>query len=813
MFGVCVLKINKVELNKVSNNISKNKNSDVKKQQNSYTQINELSNVCYKPISFGRKASEHKSWGAVVDPQTKDVSFKLLTFPDVKKVEVNVQKKDQEEIKSYELKNLGEGVFSTETPLSSDLVSHGDKYTYTIYKADGSVDTFKDPYSFKQEEILGQSTVYDHSLYQWNDSEWYKSSAERISKQANKSNFLKPLADARIYEFNTATLTKDGDFEGAKKALQVLPKLGFNAIEIMPVENTFSFNWGYDGVDKLVVSEHLGGPDGLKSLIDYAHSLGLNVIMDMVPNHLGPDGAALHRSGPYTDGPNDFGMQFNFEKENSKYVRDYIVNCALNWIENYHCDGLRLDMTKYMKSDSTMKQIAAEVNHHCPDAFLIAEDARDGVSVDDKGNFWGNDRELHDMRIMNPLNPEEACVNLPEDIHCKAIEEIESGKTNLSRIGYDSEWDFKYYHELKDALYGAVNLDEIEEVCTKSENRVKYVMSHDEIGNFDGTRLLAKLMVPSLNLVDNVFLTDEDYKRADNLAKHKNQHVGQAQQTVAAQKAQLTAEKLLLKLQTGQLEKYNSSNVSPRFKNIYSEAFYREVLQPLGVKRESGITYDRLKAVFEMSYAKNKMALARTYSIPGPKMIFQGDERADLTPFRFFRQFDSIKHEDYLYYEKGYQPAQAALDESIIGNINYSKDAKQKMNQYKNLTRDLNILMQENPALSTGKIVPEYTVKHKPSHLIATLAKDESTNNQVYSITNFLGANYPSPYAGEYFIAFPPGKWVEVINTDNERYGGSNNYVNSNRVIDSDGHNNQPIKVGAYSTLMFVNIDQNISNL
>ena len=104
--------------------------------------------------------------------------------------------------------------------MSSDLVSHGDKYTYTIYKADGSVDTVKDPYSFKQEVILGQSTVYDHSLYKWNDSEWFKSDKRRMSRLANDANSLNKLSNARIYEFNTATLTKEGDFEGAKKALQ-----------------------------------------------------------------------------------------------------------------------------------------------------------------------------------------------------------------------------------------------------------------------------------------------------------------------------------------------------------------------------------------------------------------------------------------------------------------------------------------------------------------------------------------------------------------------------------------------------------------
>ena len=136
MFGVCVLKVNKVNLSNISANQQKNNVDKVKKQDNSYKQIDELSNVCYKPISFGRKIDEHKSWGAVVNPETKEVTFKLLTFPDVKKVDVNIQKKGSDEINSYELKNMGEGIFATEKPFSSDIVAHGDKYTFTIHKAE-----------------------------------------------------------------------------------------------------------------------------------------------------------------------------------------------------------------------------------------------------------------------------------------------------------------------------------------------------------------------------------------------------------------------------------------------------------------------------------------------------------------------------------------------------------------------------------------------------------------------------------------------------------------------------------------------------
>jgi len=180
-------------------------------------------------------------------------------------------------------------------------VENGDTYFYTIYKGNGDIDKVKDPYSQRQKVLLDKSVIYDHSKYKWNDENW-ENNPNRISRLANAENKLTPVSSLRIYEANIATLTKSHSFDGAKKALKSIKQQGFNAIELMPVENTYSFNWGYDGVDKFAVSEYLGGPDKLKELIDEAHLLGLNVIMDIVPNHLGCDGASLKRTGPYIGG-------------------------------------------------------------------------------------------------------------------------------------------------------------------------------------------------------------------------------------------------------------------------------------------------------------------------------------------------------------------------------------------------------------------------------------------------------------------------------------------------------------------------------
>lgn len=766
-----------------------------------YKKINNITNICYKPLSFGRSKAEHNSWGAQIDPVTKEASFKILTYPDSKKVTVTVEKKDSNlPKKTYVLANKGNGVFETAQKIAAGEVQHGDRYYYTIEKGNGDIDIVKDPYSFRQETLLGKSTIYDQSLYQWNDDEWFSSNKKRISRQANAKNGLTPVDSARIYEVNIASLTKKGTFDSAKEAIKKLPQLGFNTIELMPVENTFSFNWGYDGVDKMAPSEHLGGPDGLKSLIDFAHEQGLNVIMDMVPNHLGPDGASLKKTGPFINGTNQFGESFNYEGANSRHVRDYIVNAALNWLENYHCDGLRLDMTKFMNSDYTMKQIAAEVNYHKPDAFLIAEDSRNSISVDDNGNFWNNWDEPHDKRVVNPLKAFESGIGQSEDVHCEAIEKISNGETTIGRLGYDSEWDFNYFHQLKNGLYGIIDLDTFEKACYCSQDRVKYVMSHDEIGNFEGSRLISKLLVPMLQLNENVVLNSKDKERAKDLSTLKGQSIEDALQTVRFQKAQFIAEKLAMYIQSGSIKKYDTTGTTSRqWSNAIDKAFQKDILIPLGISESSDITYNRLQTIYQKSVDKFKMAMAVTYSIPGPKMVFQGDESADLTPFRFFRQFESVKKEDYLYTEKGYKTGIEALKASKLGNT------KLQTNKVRTLNRDLNIINEKNPALTKGILIAEDTVKHHASQVFATHAIDYDSNNEIFTVTNFADANYPRSDASAYYLKFPEGKWIEILDTDDKKYGGRGEFTNPN-VIKSNGNDNYPIKLAAISTKIFKRI-------
>jgi len=482
------------------------------------------------------------------------------------------------------------------------------------------------------------------------------------------------------------------------------------------------------------------------------------------------------------------------ENYTSKYVRDFMVNAALNWLDNYHCDGLRMDMTKYMESDITMKEIAAEVNYHKPNAFLIAEDSRSNININSNGHYWYDANQIHDLRVTNPLRDYENSQNLDEDTHARMISEIEDNRTSLARLGYDSEWDFPFYHELNNAIYNNMNMDRLINAIIESGNRIKYASSHDEQGNFEGTALIQKLMVPMLNLNDNIDLDEKDLDRVEQYMKLKNCSQDFAKTIITYQKAQFAAQALSKALLTGELDGYKNN----------SKTFNKDILEPLGIKSSSNITPQKVKIMYMVSFNKVKSVLSQVYAAQGPVMVFQGDEKTDITPFKFFREFESIKNEDYLYTEKGYEYGKAAFEDSKMGNINYSEFATTQMNSYKQLTKDLNNITQENPALTQGVYIEENIIKHPQSKVYALHLKDDESQNEIYNIANFNNPSYPSSDADCYYIDFPKGVWQEILNTDDKKYGGKG-YTNSKPII-SNGYDKLPIKLAGNSTILFKRI-------
>jgi maltooligosyltrehalose trehalohydrolase len=206
-------------------------------------------------------------------------------------------------------------------------VPAGSDYSYRL---DGGPDR-PDPVSrWRPLGVHGPTRVVDPRAFSWTDAGWRGLET----------------ADLVIYELHVGTFTRAGTFDGVIERLPALPELGVTAIEIMPVsEFPGSRNWGYDGVSPYAVQSTYGGPDGLKRLVDAAHGLGLAVLLDVVYNHLGPEGNYLHEFGPYFSDRyrTAWGEGLNLDGPDSDEVRRYVVDNAVYWVTECHLDGLRLD--------------------------------------------------------------------------------------------------------------------------------------------------------------------------------------------------------------------------------------------------------------------------------------------------------------------------------------------------------------------------------------------------------------------------------------------------------------------------------------
>lgn len=199
-----------------------------------------------------------------------------------------------------------------------------------LYELDGD-GVFPDPASmFQPLDVHGPSEVVDHEAYAWSDATWKG----------------RPLQEMVLYELHVGTFTPEGTFEAIIPKLEDLLDIGINAIELMPIAQfPGARNWGYDGVYPFAVQTSYGGPEGLKKLVDACHQKGMAVFLDVVYNHLGPEGNYMGPFGPYfTNKYNTpWGSAINFDGDYCDPVRDYFADNALYWFEQYHLDGLRLD--------------------------------------------------------------------------------------------------------------------------------------------------------------------------------------------------------------------------------------------------------------------------------------------------------------------------------------------------------------------------------------------------------------------------------------------------------------------------------------
>jgi maltooligosyltrehalose trehalohydrolase len=237
----------------------------------------------------------------------------------------------------------------------------------TLYKIRLDSGAFPDPVSrFQPEGPHGPSQVVDPNSFRWTDDAW---------KGPSRHGQV-------IYELHIGTLTPQGTWRSAIAELPRLADLGITLLEVMPVaEFPGRFGWGYDGVDLFAPTQLYGSPDDFRAFINRAHELGLGVILDVVYNHVGPDGNYLKQFSPdyFTRRyANEWGEAINFDGDNSGPVREFFASNAQYWIDEFHLDGLRLDATQQIFDGSPM-HILTEIGRAVRNAargrktFVVAE--------------------------------------------------------------------------------------------------------------------------------------------------------------------------------------------------------------------------------------------------------------------------------------------------------------------------------------------------------------------------------------------------------------------------------------------------------
>lgn len=279
----------------------------------------------------------------------------------------------------------------------------GTRYLYVLNGGAGAVER-PDPASRHQPEGVHRASEVVGSDFPWHDAGWTGIALE----------------DSVVYELHVGTFTPEGTFDAVIPHLDRLKELGITAVELLPVgQFPGERNWGYDGVYMNAAQTSYGGPRGLKRLVDACHARGLAILLDVVYNHLGPEGNYLSEFGPYfTDRyKTPWGLALNFDGAHSDDVRWFFIHSALQWVDEFHVDGLRVDA------------VHAIVDHSA-EPFLQDLNAAVHARARELGRrvFSIAESDLNDPRVI--------------------LERESYG------LGFDSQWADDYHHSLHVLLTG-----------------------------------------------------------------------------------------------------------------------------------------------------------------------------------------------------------------------------------------------------------------------------------------------------------------------------------------------------------------------
>jgi maltooligosyltrehalose trehalohydrolase len=392
----------------------------------------------------------------------------LLWAPRAKKVDVRIE--DARGMRTITLDALDRGYFfGVAKDVSADAL-----YQYVL---DGKT-ARPDPVSqFQPRGVHGPSQVMD-GRFDWNDKTW-------------RGLELKKYV---LYELHVGTFTPEGTFDAIIPRIANLKQMGITAIELMPIAQfPGARNWGYDGTYPFAVQDSYGGPVALKRLVNACHEQGMAVVLDVVYNHLGPEGNYLGEFAPYFTEAyrTPWGAALNFDGPYSDEVRRYFIQNALQWIHEFHFDGLRLDAINAIV-DTSARKFLEELSAECHAAgqklnrpvYLIAESDRNDAKVVEGSEVggWGLDASWNDdfHHALHVLMTGER----------NGYYEDYSGVEDLARAFRDGFIYAGQYSTFRQKRHGTSTHD------LHGEHFVVFSQDHDQIGN----RMLADRYSQTMSL-------------------------------------------------------------------------------------------------------------------------------------------------------------------------------------------------------------------------------------------------------------------------------------------------------------------------
>lgn len=334
--------------------------------------------------------------------------------------------------------------------------SAGQEYQFIVTNGENSFYRI-DPRAAKVTNSVGNAVLYDHSAFDWQGDEFA----------------TPPVHQLVIYETHIGSFVDDGDgpadLADLTGKLGYLRDLGINAVELMPImEFAGDISWGYNPAHLFAVESAYGGPDAMKTFVREAHRAGIAVIVDVVYNHFGPSDLAIWQFDGWSE--NDKGGIYFYQDWRSatpwgdtrpdygrREVRDFILDNARMWLRDYHVDGLRLDMTPYMRTGSgfdgdihegwtMIGDVGRTVRAEFPGRFTIAEDLHNDPAVTDHAEGGGAMDAQWDSQFVHPVR---AALTTPDD-DARSIADVAAAITH------------RYHHPF---------------------DRVIYTESHDEVAN------------------------------------------------------------------------------------------------------------------------------------------------------------------------------------------------------------------------------------------------------------------------------------------------------------------------------------------